>query len=107
MKTHTKITNESELQGVGVLNLHRLADLVRVPVLPGERIKVAVTKVGRERGQGVGYLEDGTMVVVEGASDRVGAELEVEVTSVLQQDTGRLLFAKLPDHPGPGLREVR
>ncbi len=102
----TNLAKAAELQGIGVLNLHRLAELVRVPVLPGEKIRVGITKVGRERGQGVGYLEDGTMVVVEGAADRVGAELEVEVTSVLQQDTGRLLFAKLPD-AGPGLREVR
>ena len=61
-------------------------------------------KVGRERGQGVGYLDDGTMVVVEGARGRVGEELEVEVTSILQQDTGRLLFGKIP---GPDVATTR
>jgi uncharacterized protein YacL len=107
----SNLAKAAELQGVGVLNLHHLAELVRVPVLPGERFSLAINKKGRERGQGVGYLEDGTMVVVEGAADRVGIELDVEVTSVLQQDNGRLLFAKLPDPPTTGaagsLREVR
>ena len=91
----TNLAKVAELQGVGVLNLHALAELVRPPVLPGERIRLRILKVGRERGQGVGYLEDGTMVVVEGASDQIDTELDAEVTSVLQQDTGRILFAKL------------
>jgi uncharacterized protein YacL len=102
----SNLAKVAELQGVGVLNLHRLAELVRPPVLPGETISLRIVKVGRERGQGIGYLDDGTMVVVEGAADRIGDDLEVEVTSILQQDTGRLLFAKLP-HTPPGLREVR
>jgi uncharacterized protein YacL len=106
----TNLAKAAELQGVAVLNLHRLAELVRVPVLPGERLSVHIGRKGRERGQGVGYLEDGTMVVVEGAAERIGADLDVEVTSILQQDTGRLLFAKVPDAPPPEqprLREVR
>ena len=79
-------------------------------MLPGERISVHIGRKGRERGQGVGYLEDGTMVVVEDAAERLGVDLDVEVTSVLQQDTGRLLFAKIPDGPQPEtgrLHEVR
>jgi uncharacterized protein YacL len=111
----SNLAKVAELQGVGVLNLHRLAELVRPPVLPGETIGLRIVKVGRERGQGVGYLDDGTMVVVERAADRVGEELEVEVTSILQQDTGRLLFGKIPgadvqtdEGDGPStLREVR
>lgn len=97
----------AELQGVGVLNLHALAELLRPPVLPGEASSVRIVKAGREAGQGVGYLEDGTMVVVERASHLQGEEVSVEVTSVLQTDSGRMLFAKLRDASGPPeLREV-
>jgi uncharacterized protein YacL len=111
----SNLAKVAELQGVGVLNLHRLAELVRPPVLPGETIGLRIVKTGRERGQGVGYLEDGTMVVVEHAASRVGEDLEVEVTSILQQDTGRLLFGKIPgadvqpdDPEGPSVvRELR
>jgi uncharacterized protein YacL len=106
----SNLAKAAELQGVGVLNLHRLAELVRPPVMVGERITVNINRQGRERGQGVGYLEDGSMVVVEGAADRLGDDLDVEVTSVLQQENGRLVFAKLPGTSPPGtgrLREVR
>lgn len=98
----TNLAKAAELQGVGVLNLHRLAEMVRPPVLPGERLRISIVRTGREQGQGVGYLEDGTMVVVEGAADRTGADVEAEVTSVLQQDTGRIVFARLPDPPASG-----
>jgi uncharacterized protein YacL len=103
----SNLAKAAELQGVGVLNLHRLTELLRPPVLPGERAKVRIGREGRERGQGVGYLDDGTMVVVEGASASLGDELEVEVTSVLQNDRGRTLFAKLVGPDGPPLQEVR
>lgn len=104
----SNLAKAAELQGVGVLNLHHLADLVRQPVLPGEQIRITINRKGRERGQGVGYLDDGTMVVVEGAGESIGSDVDAEVTSVLQQDTGRLLFAKLPETPPPTpLREVR
>jgi uncharacterized protein YacL len=102
----TNLAKAAELQGVGVLNLHALAELVRPPVLPGETHTVRIVRQGRERGQGVAYLDDGTMVVVEGGADLTGADTEVEVTSVLQQDTGRLVFAKLPHSTGE-LRELR
>jgi uncharacterized protein YacL len=95
------------LQGVGVLNLHALAELLRPPVLPGETVPVRLVKPGRETGQGVGYLDDGTMVVVERANHMLGREVVVEVTSVLQNDSGRMLFAKIREAPeGPALREV-
>jgi uncharacterized protein YacL len=76
----------------------------------GERIRVTIVRKGREARQGIAYLDDGTMVVVEGGSELQGAEVEVEVTSVLQQDTGRIVFAKLPGPIAPetpDLREVR
>ncbi|MEX2395095.1 MAG: TRAM domain-containing protein [Actinomycetota bacterium] len=105
----SNLAKAAELQGVSVLNLHRLTEMVRAPVLVGETISVQVVKKGREADQGVGYLDDGTMVVIEGASERVGTELSVEVTSILNQDTGRILFTKLHEPGGDPskLREVR
>lgn len=83
-----------ELQGVGVLNINDLANAVKPVVLPGEEILVQVIKDGKEHGQGVAYLDDGTMIVVEGGRDYIGATVEVMVTSVLQTSAGRMIFAK-------------
>jgi uncharacterized protein YacL len=80
-----------ELQGVTVLNINDLANSV---VLPGEEIPVHVIKDGKEFGQGVAYLDDGTMIVVEGGRDYIGSTIEVLVTSVLQTSAGRMIFAK-------------
>ena len=83
----------AEVQGVTVLNLHVLADHLRPPVIPGDRLDVRVIKPGRERDQGVGYLSDGTMVVVEGARAKQGAQVTAEVTSILNNPQGRMVFA--------------
>lgn len=83
-----------ELQGVSVLNINDLANAVKPVVLPGEEIYVQVIKDGKEYNQGVGYLDDGTMIVVEGGRDFIGTRLEVMVTSVLQTSAGRMIFAK-------------
>lgn len=83
-----------ELQGVPVLNINDLANAVKPVVLPGEEIVVQVIKDGKEHGQGVAYLDDGTMIVVEGGRDYIGATMEVMVTSVLQTSAGRMIFAK-------------
>jgi uncharacterized protein YacL len=83
-----------ELQGVSVLNINDLANAVKPVVLPGEEILVQVIKDGKEHGQGVAYLDDGTMIVVEGGRDFIGSNLEVMVTSVLQTSAGRMIFAK-------------
>lgn len=83
-----------ELQGVSVLNINDLANAVKPVVLPGEEILVQVIKDGKEHGQGVAYLDDGTMIVVEGGRDFIGTTLEVMVTSVLQTSAGRMIFAK-------------
>lgn len=83
-----------DLQGVGVLNINDLANAVKPVVLPGEEMSVQVIKDGKEEGQGVGYLDDGTMIVIEDGRGYIGSQLEVIVTSVLQTSAGRMIFAK-------------
>ncbi len=83
------------LQGVKVLNINELANAVKSVVLPGEEMTVRVIQEGREAGQGVGFLEDGTMVVVEGARRYINTELDIVVTRVLQTAAGRMIFAHL------------
>jgi uncharacterized protein YacL len=83
-----------ELQGIGVLNINELANAVKPVVLPGEEMVAQVIKEGKEAGQGVAYLDDGTMVVVEGGRRFIGETIEVLVTSVLQTAAGRMIFAK-------------
>jgi uncharacterized protein YacL len=89
------LARTAEASGIRVLNPHALADAVRAPVLPGDVVPLALTRPGREPGQGVGYLEDGTMVIVEDGVEHVGSEVTVDVISVVQSRTGRLLFASL------------
>lgn len=83
----------AEVSGVRVLNLHALAEALRPPVIPGEHLHLTVSRPGREPGQGVGHLPDGTMVVIERAADHVGRQVTVEVTSLLQTRNGRMVFA--------------
>jgi uncharacterized protein YacL len=83
-----------ELQGVAVLNINDLANAVKPVVLPGEEMKVQVIKDGKEHNQGVAYLDDGTMIVVEDGRDFIGKHIDVIVTSVLQTSAGRMIFAK-------------
>lgn len=95
----SNLADVAEVQGVKVLNLHVLAETLRPPVLPGDRLRVRVVKVGKEARQGVGYLEDGTMVVVENGRDHVGAEVDTEVTSILSNPHGRMVFATAVESP--------
>jgi uncharacterized protein YacL len=88
----------AEISGIRVLNLHVLADAVRPPVLPGERVELRLVRHGREAGQGIGYLDDGTMVVIDNARDAVGSTIEVDVTSIVQNRKGRMLFG-IPARP--------
>ncbi|RJX25040.1 MAG: PIN/TRAM domain-containing protein [Dethiobacter sp.] len=83
-----------ELQGVSVLNVNELANAVKPVVLPGEEMSAQIIKDGKEAGQGVAYLDDGTMIVVEGGKRFIGETVEVLVTSVLQTAAGRMIFAK-------------
>lgn len=83
----------AELQGIGVLNINDLANALKPVVLPGEEMTVKITKEGKEYNQGVAYLDDGTMVVVDNARRLIGQTVEVVVTSVLQTSAGRMIFA--------------
>jgi uncharacterized protein YacL len=97
------ITNDYNLnriahvEGVAVLNINELATAVRPAVLPGEELHVQVTREGKEANQGLGYLDDGTMVVVEQGRRLIGSSVDVVVTSVLQTLSGRMIFAKQKD----------
>ncbi|WP_164218697.1 PIN/TRAM domain-containing protein [Virgibacillus sp. YIM 98842] len=84
----------SDLQGVAVLNINDLANAVKPVVLPGEELVVQVIKDGKEHNQGIAYLDDGTMIVVEEGRNYIGKTIEVLITSVLQTSAGRMIFAK-------------
>ena len=94
----------SEFQNVQVLNVNALAKSLKPRVIPGEKLTVTVIKNGTERQQGVAYLDDGTMIVVEDGRYYLNKPIEVEVTSALQTDAGRMIFAK-PTHSKRELRE--
>ncbi|HOK06503.1 MAG TPA: PIN domain-containing protein [Syntrophales bacterium] len=85
----------AELQGVRILNVNELANALRPVVLPGEPMAVKIIKEGKEPGQGVGYLDDGTMIVVDHANRHIGQVVDTTVTSVLQTAAGRMIFAEL------------
>ncbi len=87
----------AELQGVRVLNINELCNALRPVVLPGEAIRVFVLKEGKEAGQGVAYLDDGTMIVVDNAKRCIGRNVDVIVTSVLQTTAGRMIFTRLKE----------
>jgi uncharacterized protein YacL len=91
----SNLVKVAQALSVPVRSIHALAAAFRVPFLPGESLHVRLTRPGRDHGQAIGYLEDGTMVVVEDATDRIGSEADVAVTNVLQTSTGRMVFAAL------------
>lgn len=84
----------ADLQGVQVLNINDLANAIKPVVIPGETMRITVVKDGKEQGQGVAYLDDGTMIVVENGHKHLNETLDVVVTSVLQTSAGRMIFAK-------------
>jgi uncharacterized protein YacL len=110
-EVHGKIiTNDSnlnkvaELQGIEVLNINELANSIKPVVLPGEEINVKILKEGKEIGQGVAYLDDGTMIVVDNGRRQMGKTIDVVVTSVLQTPAGRMIFARLKEE---AMREAK
>ena len=100
------ITNDSnlnkvaQLQGIDVLNINELANSLKPVVLPGEEMNVKILKEGKEMGQGVAYLDDGTMIVVDNGRRNIGKTIDVIVTSVLQTPAGRMIFARLKEEMG-------
>ncbi len=84
----------AEVQGVEVINLNQVSKALAPVVFPGEKMRIRIIRQGKEPGQGLGYLEDGTMVVVDRAVENIGEEIDVEVISIYQSDTGRIIFAR-------------
>jgi len=95
--TDFNLNKVASLQGVTVLNVNDLANALKPAVLPGEHMTIYIAKEGKEKEQGVGYLDDGTMVVVEEGRRLVGKKVDVMVTSVLQTSAGRMIFTRMRD----------
>ena len=93
------------LQNVKVLNINALAKAVKPIYLPGESLDIQITRPGKESGQGVGFLDDGTMVVVDNARKKVGREVECIVTSLVQTASGRMIFARYAGTPSTDANE--
>jgi uncharacterized protein YacL len=103
----TNLAKAASLAGVKVLNLHALALALRPPVAAGDDVSVLLLKPGKEAGQAVGYLDDGSMVVVEHARDRIGSEVSVSVTSVVTTANGRLVFGRTAGDERPRRRAAQ
>ena len=95
----------ARIQGVDVVNLNDLANALKPVVLPGEGMSVKLIKAGEEPGQGVGYLDDGTMVVAEQGRSYIGREVQLTVTSVLQTSAGRMIFGRIAEGVPAGAGE--
>ncbi len=97
--TDYNLNKVAQIQEIEVLNVNELANALKPAVLPGEPLTVKVIREGKEYDQGVGYLDDGTMIVVDGGRRLLGRQVEVEVTSVLQSPSGKMIFSRLPEDP--------
>lgn len=95
----TGLNRVATIQGVRVLNINEVANAFKIALLPGVVVSVRVVKAGEQEGQGVGYMDDGTMIVIENASESVGEDVRAEVTSSMQTAAGRLIFARNSDTP--------
>lgn len=95
--TDYNLNKVAEIQGIDVLNVNDLANALKPAVLPGEPLQVKIIREGKEFDQGVGYLDDGTMIVVEKGRKHVGSTISVEVTSVLQNPSGKMVFTRVAD----------
>ena len=85
----------AQIEGVSVLNVNDLANSLKPMLLPGENVEIDIIRVGKEAHQGVGYLDDGTMLVVEDGYKRIGERVKVTVTSMLQTSAGRMVFGRI------------
>ena len=93
--TDFNLNKMASVSGINVLNVNDLANSVKTVSLPGEKFEIKIVHLGKDRSQGVGYLPDGTMVVVAASADKIGQEIKVEVTKNIQTPAGRMIFAKL------------
>lgn len=93
--TDFNLMKVAEIQNIKVLNLNNLAIALRQTILPGEELIISVVKEGKDPSQGIGYLDDGTMVVIEQGRKNIGETLKVEVTSLLQTESGRIIFSRI------------
>lgn len=93
--TDYNLNKVAQIEGVTVLNVNELAQALRPPRLPGEQVELKITQIGQDKTQGVGYLDDGTMVVVERAAKMVGRRVRVEFSRILQTQAGKMMFAVL------------
>jgi uncharacterized protein YacL len=100
--TDYNLTKVAQVRGVDVVNINDLANMLKVVVLPGEGMKVRIVKPGEEADQGIGYLDDGTMVVVEGARNKIGKDVSISVTSSLQTSAGKMIFGKFESFAASG-----
>jgi len=93
--TDYNLVKVADIHGVACMNINQLAIALRQTVFPQDELKITIQKEGKEQGQGVGYLEDGTLVVVENGKGFIGKTVDLIVTSVLQSESGRIIFAKI------------
>ena len=101
------LNKAAQLRGVTVININDLANALKPVVLPGESLRIKIIKPGEEPGQGVGYLDDGTMVVAEGGRDHIGHQVQITVTSVLQTSAGRMVFGRTDGQDSSDRRRPR
>jgi uncharacterized protein YacL len=100
--TDYNLTKVAQVRGVDVVNINDVANSLKVVVLPGEAMTVKIVKPGEEADQGIGYLDDGTMIVVEGARDKIGREIQLSVTSSLQTSAGKMIFGRFESFASMG-----
>jgi uncharacterized protein YacL len=103
--TDYNLTKVAQVRGVDVVNINDIANSLKVVVLPGETMQVKIIKPGEEAEQGIGYLDDGTMVVVEGARNKISKEVILSVTSSIQTSAGKMIFGKFESFASEGEQE--
>jgi uncharacterized protein YacL len=96
--TDYNLSKVAQVREVDVVNINDLANSLKTTALPGETMEVKIIRAGEEADQGIGYLDDGTMIVVEGARDKIGRELVISITSSLQTSAGKMIFGKFEEY---------
>jgi uncharacterized protein YacL len=99
--TDYNLTKVAQVRSVDVININDLANSLKVVALPGESMEVKIVKPGEESDQGIGYLDDGTMIVVEGGRNKIGRMIQLSVTSSLQTSAGKMIFGKFESFSTP------